>query len=193
MSARFPSVILKRAPSRFLPVVVVALIATGTTEAAARPVCKLAPLEDQYADADAAFVGRLLSERPDGDGGRRLYRFAVDRVLKGPLGREVDVSAPLLTDRDGTPLAHDAPVGVLASLAGASFTTTSCGLIEPGSLVSASEPQRGQPIRLVIGLVFAALVVGFALVRLRRRQRPAPRGGDGAGEPPPPATPPDQG
>jgi hypothetical protein len=149
--------------------------AAGPARAAEPPSCTLTPLEEQYADADAAFVGRVVAERA-GSGGRRTYRFTVDRVLKGPIGKEVDVSAPSLTDRDGTPLAHGVTVGVLAQLEGANVTTTSCGLIEAGSLVTASEPERGQGIKIVIGIVIAALALGFALLRLRRRR--------GAGEPP---------
>ncbi len=137
--------------------------------AAEAPSCDLIPLEDQYTAADAAFVGRLRSQRLDAGGGRS-YRFVVDRVLKGPIGREVDVTAPLLTDRDGTPLARGVTVGVLARLQGARITTSSCGLVEAGSLVSVSEPQRGQSIKIVIGLVLAVLVVGFSLVRLRKRR-----------------------
>jgi hypothetical protein len=147
--------------------------------AAEPPACNLVPLEEQYENADAAFVGRLVSDRP-GSAAGRVYRFAVDRVLKGPIGSQVDVSAPLLTDRDGTPLVRGVAVGVLADLDGARLTTTSCGLIDPGSLVSASEPQRGQRIKLAIGLVLAGLAVGFALLRLRRK----PVRGRNVGEPP---------
>lgn len=166
-----------------------ALTATAApiATAAEPPVCDLAPLEDQYTDAGVAFVGRLVSQRRDDASDRRIYRFVVDQVLKGPIGREVDVTAAPLTDRDGAPLAGDVAVGVLANLEGATITTTSCGLVEAGSLVSVSEPQRGQAIKIVIGLVLVLLVVGFSVLRLRQRQqRSGERGGPGG---PPTATP----
>lgn len=119
-------------------------------------------------------MGRLVAQRPAA-GGRRVYRFLVDRTLKGPIGKEVDVAAPLLTDSKGEPLARNVAVGVLARLEGATFTTTSCGLVEAGSLVSASEPERGTTIKIAIGLVIAALVVGYSLRRLRVRQAAAGR------------------
>jgi hypothetical protein len=151
-----------------LALVLLALV-SGAAIAAEPPVCRLAPLEDQYADADAAFVGRLAGERDADSASRSIYRFVVDQTLKGPIGREVEVTAPPLTDSAGKPLARGVAVGVLAQLDGASFTTTSCGLIEAGSLISVSEPQRGNAIRIAIGLVIAALVVGYSLLRLRRR------------------------
>lgn len=163
-------------------------LAPGASIAAEPPVCDLVPLEEQYRDAGAAFVGRLESERA-GEAGVRVYRFRVERVLKGPIGGEVELSAPLLTDRDGTPLARDVPVGVLVELQGARLTTDSCGLVDPGSLVSASEPQRGTPIKIAIGLVLAAVVLGLSVYRLRRRQRPPGARVDRAGEPPPSAPP----
>jgi hypothetical protein len=141
-----------------------------TATAAEPPQCDLVPLEDQFEAAELAFVGRLRESQP-AEGETRRYRFSVERPLKGPLGTEVEVVAPLLTDRDGTPLARNVPVGVLASLDGARVTTTSCGLIDAASLVSASEPQRGQRIKLVLGLLLAAGVVGLSVLRLRRRER----------------------
>jgi hypothetical protein len=118
-------------------------------------------------------VGRLVRERRDAEG-RRIYRFLVDRTLKGPVGREVEVRAPLLTDTGGTPIAHDVAVGVLADLRGATFATTSCGIVDPGSLVSISQPERGTTIKVVLGVLILAAVLGYSLLRLRRRRQGEP-------------------
>jgi hypothetical protein len=131
-------------------------------------------------------VGRLVRERRDADG-RRVYRFLVDRPLKGPVGREIEIRAPLLTDTGGTPIAHDVAVGVLAELRGAAFTTTSCGIVDAGSLVSISQPERGTTIKVVIGVLILAAVLGYSLLRLRRR-RQAEQAGPGSRRARPPGT-----
>jgi hypothetical protein len=138
--------------------------------AAARTIdCPVSPLADRIESADAAFVGRLVSERPSPDGSRRVYRFAVDQRVKGPVGQEVELDASRLTDAQGTPLARDVAVGVLATRDGAAWVTGSCSLTDPGALLSTADEPKGGAIKIVIGLIILALVLAYSLRRLRRR------------------------
>jgi hypothetical protein len=151
------------------------VLAAGVAAALAPPAagqridCPATPLEDRIESAEAAFVGRLLSERPGDDGGRRVYRFVVDQRVKGPIGREIELEAPRLTDVEGTPLERDVAVGVLATRDGAAWVTASCSLTDAGALLSTADEPKGGAIKIVIGLVILALVLAYSVRRLRRR------------------------
>lgn len=177
-----------RAARARLAVVALAVVAlatwVGPAGAATPPACPATPLDERIAQADAAFVGRLRSERPE-PGGSTAYRFLVDQRVKGPLGREVEVRAAALTDAAGEPVPRDVAVGVLARRDGATWVTDSCSLVEPGALLSAADEPKGNWIKVLIGLVILALVLAYSVRRLRRRQlqqpdvrrRPPPRVG----------------
>jgi hypothetical protein len=133
--------------------------------------CPNTPLEERLAAADAAFVGRVVAERPAASGNGLVYHFLVDQRVKGPVGREVDVlAAERLVDADDDPLVHDEALGVMAALAGAQMTTESCLLTDPGALLSASDEARGTWIKIVIGLGILGVVVWYSIRRLRVRQ-----------------------
>jgi hypothetical protein len=133
--------------------------------------CPNVPLEERLAAADAAFVGRVVEERPAAEGNGLVYHFVVDQRVKGPVGREVDVLAPeRLVDAGDDPLLHDEALGVMANLTGAQLTTESCLLTDPGALLAASDEARGTWIKIVIGLAILGLVVWYSIRRLRVRQ-----------------------
>ena len=125
-------------------------------------------------EADVAFVGHLVSVRPLAGGGgiaRFDYRFAVDKAAKGVLPAQVTVRAAQLVDLDNRILSssyHDA-VGVIASPAGGRLVTSSCGLVDAGSLLGAADAPKGGGIKIVVGLVILALVLALSFRRLRRR------------------------
>ena len=145
---------------------------TGTPTAWALD-CPNVPLEERLAQADVAFVGRVTDERPASDGTGIRYRFVVDQSVKGPIGREVEVSAPTrLVDAADEPILHDEALGVMAAVDGARIVTLSCLLTDPGALLSTSDEPRGDAIKIVIGLVILALVLLYSVRRLRRRDLP---------------------
>lgn len=149
---------------------VTALAAVAAAPARAEAIdCPATPLEDRIEAAEAAFVGRVVSQRATGDG-RRTYRFVVDQPVKGPVGREIEVRAARLTDANGTPLAPDTAVGVLLERDGAVWLTASCSLTDPGALLSTADEPKGDWIKIVIGLVILAVVLAYSLRRLRARR-----------------------
>lgn len=120
--------------------------------------------------SDAVFVGRLDSTRPSDEAAKAYYRFAVLQKVKGPLGAEVELLAPRLVDVNDRPLEIGVEAGVLANLAGATFTTDSCGLTHPGVLLAEADEPRGGAIKLLVGITILAAALAYALVRLRRRR-----------------------
>jgi hypothetical protein len=134
--------------------------------------CPNIPLDDRLAAVDVAFVGRVTAERRTPNG--HEYEFVVDQNVKGPVGREVDVSSTeRLVDATDKPIVHDEALGVLANLQGARIVTESCLLSDPGTLLSVSDEPRGNGIKVVIGIVILLLVVGYSIRRLRHRERAA--------------------
>ena len=74
-----------------------------------------------------------------------VYRFLVDQSVKGPVGREVEVTSRRpLVDAADKPLVLDEALGVMALLDGARLTTESCLLTDPGALLSVSDEVAGE-------------------------------------------------
>jgi hypothetical protein len=133
--------------------------------------CPNVPLDERLAEVDVAFVGRVTDERATAGGGRS-YQFLVDQTVKGPVGREIDVDARTrLVDATDKPLVHDEALGVLANLDGARVVTEPCLLTDPGTLLSVSDEQKGNAIRLLIGILILAAVLAYSIRRLRHRRR----------------------
>lgn len=140
----------------------------------ATPVCPPATVAERLQAADASFVGDVLETRPVGD--QLLYTFAVDKAVKGELGSEVTVLSERLVAADGNAIAAGLDVGVFAQLDGGTYTTDSCGLVDPSLLLEAADEPRGEAIKLVVGMVILGAVLALALVRLRRRGDAEPAG-----------------
>lgn len=146
---------------------------------AAAVVCPNIPLVERLEEADAAFVGKLVSQRPASDGGT-FYRFDVRQQIRGTGGSEVEVrSEEPLTDAQDRPLTAGIVVGVLADLDGASLTTSSCLLTDPAALLAAADEPRGGLIKIALGILFTILVVAWALRRRSRGTRPELPGAPG--------------
>lgn len=117
------------------------------------------------------FVGRSTGFTPiPGDGiPQRLYRFTVDQEVKGDIGRNVDVRIPVKRANGGQVVPPDVAAGVLMSRVGGDWFTTRCGITDPGVVLAEVDQQKGNPIRLVIGILILAAVLAYSIRRVRRR------------------------
>ena len=154
-----------------LAAALVALAALTLAPGALALDCPNIPLDERLQAAEVAFVGRVMEERPAANGPGVVYRFVVDQRVKGSIGREVEVHAPVrLVDAADEPLVHDEALGVMAALDGARIVTESCLLTDPGALLSVSDEPRGNGIKVVIGLLILAAVLAYSIRRLRHRR-----------------------
>jgi MYXO-CTERM domain-containing protein len=148
---------------------------------AAACVCVEATVEQRLDDADAAVVGRIVSERVGDLNGapQRFLTVAVEQRVKGDVERTVEVRSPFGGDCD-IAVPRDTSTGFLLTSVGGGWFATACSVVEPGQLVAAGGEPRGGPIKVVIGAVVLALVLGYALLRLRRGSRPQLPGAPGS-------------
>jgi len=159
--------------TRFLVALVLAAAVVGVPvgTAAKAPVCQNIPLPDRLQELPVAFVGKLVSS--SNRAGGTYWRFDVDQRVKGPIGKEVDIRAPQLTDAKGRPLDSANEVGVLAKLDGATIVTDSCLLTDPAALLAVSDKDRGGPIKVLLGILTLAIVLAVCWFRMRRGSRPS--------------------
>lgn len=151
---------------------VVAIAAPATASAAS---CPSESVKDKLTAADVAFVGRVVAVTPvAGNTGIAQfdYRFTVDRAVKGELADRATVRAAKLVDIDNQVVTagSDVAIGVLATVASGRYVTSSCVLVDPGSLLGASDEPKGGLIKVAIGLVILGLVLSYSLRRLSRRR-----------------------
>jgi hypothetical protein len=149
---------------------VVALALAG--DAAACSCIAGVPIDRRLEEADAAFVGRLLAVRGT------AYEFTVDQQVKGAVA-DVGDHMVVRSARDTAACGlrrspPDEAVGVLLTRAGAGWTSSLCAQTTPGELLNAESPERGDRIKLAIGVAVLLAVLGYSLLRLRRRQRAVP-------------------
>jgi len=122
-------------------------------------------VEQRLASADAAFVGRLVSVRGTS------YEFEVDQQVKGELGERVVVRSARDSAQCGLQRSHeDEAVGVLLTRAGAGWASSLCAQATPGELLAGDAGQRGEWPKLVVGVGILAVVLAYAVYRLRRRR-----------------------
>jgi hypothetical protein len=138
-------------------------------------VCIDATVEERLDDADAAVVGRVVSEADadlgGGASGRRLT-IAVEQRVKGDLGDTVAVLVPNGTDCD-VDLERETTTGLLLTeRQDGQWFASQCSVVAPGELVAAGGEPRGGVIKVVIGLAILGLVLTWALRRRARGARP---------------------
>jgi hypothetical protein len=162
---------------------VVAVLSLPSAASAAS--CTTVAVKDKLAGADVAFVGRVVARNPlpRANGIPQFeYVFSTSHVVKGTQAGRVTVRSARLVDLSGvalTPSFHE-DVGVLAGRGvGGALVTSSCGLVDAVTLLDESDHPKGGLIKVAIGLLIAASVIGYSLRRLRRRgdaPRPNPLG-----------------
>jgi len=149
----------------------VALVLAGEAVACA---CSGAPLRERFDEADAAVVGRVVADRRGAVKGapQHFLTFDVEQRVKGDVGRTLVVRTPSGTDCD-VEVPRDEAVGLLLTAApDGAWLATACSVVAPGPLVAEGGEPRGGVIKVAIGGVILALVLLWALLRLRRGTRP---------------------
>ena len=144
-------------------------------------MCVDAPMRERLDDADAAVVGRVVSERPgELNGLRQLFlTVEVEQRVKGDIERTLEVRTPSGTDCD-VDVPRDESIGLLLTRApDGAWLATACSVVNPGQLVVEGGEPRGGPIKVAIGIVILALVLLWALRRLRKGSRPELPGAPG--------------
>jgi hypothetical protein len=136
---------------------------------AAACTCAPASAKERLDSADAAFVGRLVAKRPH-SGGEAVYVFLVDSVVKGELGRRVEVVSPTSGAACGFELPTGEASGILLRRDGEEWIGGLCGQIAVGELVEARR-ESDQPLVNWGGAIVGAVVVGLGVVLLLRRLR----------------------
>ena len=119
-------------------------------------------------------VGRVVAERPgDLKGAPQLYLTVdVEQHIKGDIGRTLEVRSPSGTDCD-VDVPREKPVGLLLTRApDGTWLATACSVVDPGQLVAEGGEPRGGVIKVGVGIVILALVLLWALRRLRKGSRP---------------------
>lgn len=154
-----------------LGVAFLALVLAGGAYAC---VCPEATVEERLDEADAAVIGRIVSDEVhelNGAPSRRLT-VVVEQRVKGDLGDTVLVRAPSGTDCD-IDVELDATTGLLLTRVPDGWFASLCSILTPGELVAAGGEPRGGAIKVVIGVLVLGLVLSWALRRRARGARPS--------------------
>ena len=148
---------------------------------AAACVCADAQVEERLDGADAAVVGKVRSyATPDADVPIRVMTFDVETRVKGNVPNQVEgsdvrrifVRVPLHTDCDVTVEVGTTTGLLLTKQPGGAWYATACSVVPAALLVTEGGEPRGGPIKVAIGIVILALVLLWALRRLRKGARP---------------------
>jgi hypothetical protein len=137
-------------------------------------VCVDAPLRERLDDADAAVVGRVVSERQGELNGlpQLFLTVKVDQRVKGDVERTLEVRSPFQTDCD-VDVPRNQTIGLLLTRDPSdAWLATACSVVEPGPLVAEGGEPRGGAIKVGVGILVLILVLMWALRRLRKGARP---------------------
>jgi hypothetical protein len=105
---------------------------------------------------------------------QRLYRFTVDQKVKGEIGDAVVVRIPVRAVNGGQRIPADVAAGILMNRAGATWFTTRCGITDPGAVLATVDEPKGNAVKLAIGILILAAVLGYSVRRLRRKNATPP-------------------
>jgi len=133
-----------------------------------------ATVDERLDDADAAVIGRIVSDDVAEVGGApsRRLTIAVEQRVKGDVGDTVVVRSPNGTDCD-VEVALGVTTGLLLTRVPDGWFASLCSIVTPGELVAAGGEPRGGAIKVVIGVLILGLVLAWALRRKARGARPS--------------------
>jgi hypothetical protein len=133
--------------------------------------CPQTPLADRIDEAQGVFVGSSTGWKAAPSNGVQLrdYRFRVRVEVKGGLGDFVTVRIPAPGATGGQLIPVGVDAGVLMNRVGGTWATTRCGITDPAAVLATFDEPRGNAVKLLIGIVILLAVVGYSMVRVRRR------------------------
>ncbi len=127
-------------------------------------------------------VGRVVAEHEGTVKGAAvtLLTLDVDQHVKGDFGQTLEVRTPSGSDCD-VEVPMNKTIGLLLTRApDGAWLASACSVVAPGPLVAEGGKPRGALIKVLVGIVILALVLMWALLRLRKGTRPdlpgAPQG-----------------
>jgi hypothetical protein len=126
-------------------------------------------------DSDAAVVGQIVTRRDTEVRGAPALLLTVDveqRVKGRGLDDPIVVRSPLHTDCDVTLAVGKRRGFLLTKAPDGTLLTTSSNVVAATPLLAAGGEPRGGVIKVVVGFLILALVLLWALRRLRRGTRP---------------------
>ena len=138
-------------------------------------VCIDAPIDERLDQADAAVVGRIVSDTAwefRGGASARRLTVAVEQRVKGDVPETLIVRAPSGTSCDVTIDTGTTTGLLLTRLEGGNWFASACSVVAPGELVAAGGEPRGGAIKVLLGLIILAIVLSWALRRRARGVRP---------------------
>lgn len=147
---------------RALVIVVLAGLLLFGEQAAHGCSCAYGDPRTRLAEADAAFVGELVTkESPTpGPGGystgqQVTYTFNVEQSVKGDLEKSVDVESPAGTSSCGLGAAEGQRIGLLLYREGDVWRSGLCAQMDPDTLIEAAsplpKPTSTGPVAFVVG------------------------------------------
>jgi hypothetical protein len=142
---------------------------------AAACVCVKESMSKRLDDADAAVVGRVLSRKTVELRGQPQLLQTVDvqqRVKGRGLHDPIVVRTPLHTDCDVHVRLNRTVGWLLTKAPNGTLLASQCSIVGPAALVAAGGEPRGGVIKVIVGFFILALVLLWALRRLRRGTRP---------------------
>ena len=119
-------------------------------------------------------MGRVVAEREGTVKGAAvtLLTVDVDQHVKGDFGQTLVVRTPSGSDCD-VDVPINKVIGLLLTRApDGAWLASACSVVAPGPLVAEGGKPRGAVIKVLVGIVILALVLLWALLRLRRGTRP---------------------
>ena len=147
------------------------LVALAWTGVAQAYTCPSTTLDERIAAADAVFVGRSTGFTAVTGAGvpQRLYRFTVDQEVKGTFDGDVSVRIPVRPANGGLVIPRDEAAGLLVSRVNGGWFATRCDVTDPGAVLAEVDKPKGNAVKLLIGILILGAVLGYSILRVRRR------------------------
>lgn len=173
-SGRRPRAALRGRRAHKLAVLVVTALGLAQSAQAACPQQEFS-LTQRFDAADAAVVGRVTAVRSGSLNGQpeRVVTIDVDQHVKGNLPNRIVVWSPTGQGSCDLPSPSSKAFGLLLSRSpDGRWVATGASVVDPGQLVVEGGKPRGGVIKVAVGLVILAVVLLWALRRLKTGKRP---------------------